>query len=232
MSEISYKSITDNPLFRQSLVAVVVIEVIAITLMYKGLLAFDNKIGLAVFGGLPVLVLTLLQLHTNSIVQRAGLVKDLASKVHTDKELSETFYSLIYLYTNKRYKAYSNSSLAEREDLNKGKKEGLRFFHLDELEGTEEERRLDSFLGYIDIIAYHYTRRLIQMNDLAGVLGFHLATIQSRQAVTEYRESVHKFWNDESKVGKDYGAHATPLRHLDSLLNDYKAYCKSQSKAP
>jgi hypothetical protein len=232
MSALSYKSITDNPLFRKSLIAVAVIEAIAIVLMHQGVLEFDKKIGLAVFGGLPVLILTLLQLHANSIVQRAGLVKDLASKVHTDKELSETFYSLIYLYTDKRYDAYSRSSRNERDDLNKSKKEGLRFFHLDELEGTEEERRLDSFLGYIDIIAYHYTRELIQMNDLAGVLGFHLATIQSRQAITDYRDSVHKFWNHGSKVGRDYGAHATPLRHLDSLLVDYKAYCKTQSKAP
>lgn len=230
MSRFSANSFKDNPLFLQSTVAIIAIEAIALLFLYQGRLEFDNKAGLAVFGGLPVLVLGLIQLHSSGVIQRANLVKDLASKVHTDKELSETFHALIYLYTDKRYDIYSHAPQSERAEQNRNKRDGLRFFTLDELEGSEEERRLDSFLGYIDIIGYHYTRGLIQMNDLAGVLGFHLATIQSRKVIKEYRESVHGFWQSGSRIGVHYGVNAAPLRHLDSLLSDYEMYCRKHAR--
>jgi len=220
----------ENPSLLYGVIAVVALETIVIVLLGLGTLTLDRNIGIAVLAGLPVLLLTLVQLYIGSVVQRANLVKDLAAKIYTDKELAETFHSLVYTYDDKKFDAFVVADDSEKRELNSGRVPGTRYFDPETVSGTEEERKLDALLGYLDIIAYHHHRRLIHMRDIAGVLGYHLAIISNRKAVTEYRESIPKFWS-KSKFEKMYGANSVPLRYLDKLLKDYQAFCEKQNRA-
>lgn len=216
----------DNPAFLQSVLLVVLLEATLAALLYTKLINFDPQVGLAVFGGLPVLLISLVQIYTSSVVQRANLVKDLAAKLHTDRELAETFHILVYGYDDKTYEKYRNADTAQREVMNTGRSVGLRMYDTEQeaLSKTEEERRLDCLLGYVDIIAYHYCKGLIRMHDIAGTLGFHLAIIHSRQAITDYRRSIPGAWG--KKYGNVYGHNSVPLRFLDRMLEDYVLFCK------
>lgn len=220
----------ENPSLLYGIIAVLFLESVVALLLDQGILAFDKHIGLAVFGGLPVLLLTLIQLYTGSIVQRASLVKDLAAKIYTDEKLAETFHSLVYTYDDKTLKSFLDADKVKREEMNAGRVPGSRLFDPATVSGTEEERRLDALLGYLDIIAYHHHRRLIHMRDIAGVLGYHLAIIGNRQAITAYRASIPEFWQN-SMFGQIYGTNSVPLRYLDKLLKDYQAYCERQNRS-
>jgi len=212
----------------QSIVIILLLEGAVVLMLNSKVLEFDKRIGIAVFGGLPILLLTLVQIYTTSVVQRANLVKDLASKLYTDKELTQTFHFLVYTFDDKLYDAFLKANSTQRAEMNVNRPEGLRLFDPSTLTGSDEERRLDALLGYMDIIAYHYHRRLVQMVDIAGVLGYQLAIISSRKAVTEYLNSIPSFWK-ESRYGRTFGKESVPLRYLDKLLVDYRVYCQRQN---
>ena len=215
---------------RPTLFALFVVSPCIAFFYYFEILKFENKTGLAAVGGIALAILALIQLHSNRILQRANVVKDLASNLYIDTELSETFHYLVYSYDNKTYNKYKDAKEKTRVKMNRDRREGLRFFDPNDeakFEGSEEERRIDSLLGYIDIIAYHYHCGLINIVDIAGVLGYHLATIRKRDAITEYRESIPGFWYSSYR---EYGYESDPLRYLDHLLKEYARYCKRRKR--
>lgn len=219
--------VNDNPAFKYSLVAVVLLEILAFVMISSKHFIFDNHIGVAVFGGIPILSITLIQIYLGSVVQRANLVKDMAAKMHTDKELAQAFHFLVYGYPDTKFDEYLKSNEEQRKQMNIGRAEGQRFWDYKTVSG-EEERLLDALLGFLDIVAYHYHSHLIQMKDIAGVLGYHLAILSTRRCITEYRKSITNFWSN-SKTGKEFGSNAVPLRYLNVLLEDYLSYCKNQT---
>ena len=217
------------PPFKLSMIIVLAVLTVFAILLYMEFLELDTEIDIAVGGGIVLAILALIQIHTNSVLQRANVVK-LVSMLYTDRELAETFHVLVYSYDDKTYKKYKKAKKTKRDKMNKKRQEGLRFFNPDdecEFSGSKEEMRIDSLLGYMDIIAYHYHRRLIKMVDIAGVLGYHLATIRNRQAITNYLRSIRPFWE---KAYSEYGSNSDPLRYLNYLLDEHAKYCKRKGK--
>jgi hypothetical protein len=156
---------------------------------------------------------------------RSGLVKEFAAKLHTEESLSETFFYLVYCYSDKLYDDFKAATPEQKAAMQKHRPEGRRLYDPAKFQGTEEERRLDALLGYLDVIAFHYRRGVLPMRDIAGSMGFHLQAIASRKVIVEYRNTTADTWWDKSSFQKDYKSVA-PFGYLDNLLNDFKNFCK------
>lgn len=107
-------------------------------------------------------------------------------------------------------------------NLQDGRKEGSRLYHPEKFQGSEEEKRLDSLLGYFNIVAYYYNRKVLSLNDINGSIGYYLMVMASRRVIKEYMNLIVASWEKhEQKQGyaKAYGIEQ-PLLDLKRLLDD------------
>ena len=209
----------------ESVLCVLAIEAFLITIMLwrvgnHEVLQFDNKVQIGVFATLPLFVLTVLQIRQSIRLQKATFIKDFVAKLHTETELSQSFHSLVYGFTNSIYEDVRSGKLDPDTST---RPEGLRPFNPDKFQGTEEERRLDALLGYFDIIGYHYHTGAIDMVEIAGVLGYQLAALSTRDVIREYLDSLPKYWA-ESSFSKRGPKAVAPFRYLTVLLTDFQKF--------
>lgn len=105
------------------------------------------------------------------------------------------------------------------ETLQDGRKEGFRFYHPDIFQGSVEEKRLDSLLGYFSIIAcYCVKEELLSIDDINGSIGYHLTVMDARTVVKEYMTVIEDGWEKEGyadKFGMD-----PPFHYLKILLEE------------
>lgn len=107
---------------------------------------------------------------------------------------------------------------------------GLRYYHPDCFQGSEEERRLDALIGYLDIIGYHYHHGLIRMKDVAAMLNYQLAAFASRKVIKTYLGEVGGAdWWEKSKLHTGSGGAKIPYLYFRILLADFVRHNKKHN---
>jgi hypothetical protein len=195
----------------------------------------DSKISIASFIGIPAAVIAVAQLLITAHVQRASYIKDYALRFRTDKEFSESFHYLVYLYGNKLYDVFmldpKKRTKKQTALLNTAQKDvakDLCFFDPTAAGGLAQERRLDNLLGFFDTLAYDYSRRLVAIKDIAGVFGFHLDHLIQRKVVDEYLRTVEKRWPQLESFHQRYRS-PVPFDYLRKLIGAYIEYRKIEN---
>ena len=108
------------------------------------------------------------------------------------------------------------------EPLQGNRVEGQRLYHPRLFQGSVEEKRLDSLLGYFNVIAYYYYSRpqTFTIKDLEGSIGFHIVSTCRNRAVAEYFAIINEVWeNDRERLTQLYGERK-PFSYLQDLAKD------------
>jgi len=189
---------------------------------------WNPKITITSFITIPAAVIIIGQLAVNAHISRASYIKDYAIRFRTDRELTESFHYLVYRFGNTQYTIFKNkdkSSEEEKmlEEYQKNLDDQLKFFDPENAKGLPQERRLDNLLGFFDTVGYDLKRGLLNINDVAGVFGFHLDHFNQRQVVNDYLENIKKEWPNMKSFHEDYLA-PTPFRYLRYLMKTYVIY--------
>jgi hypothetical protein len=134
----------------------------------------------------------------DALVARATFVKDYFSQFHARPEFYSAWYDLIYTYSTAKWFDI-DAHVRERgtplkfDDLNgfqergRDKTKGNRFWHPRvPFQGSQEERRLDSLIGYFSVMGTYYGRGLISLEDIANSAGYYLAHVATHHAILEY----------------------------------------------
>ena len=90
---------------------------------------------------------------------------------------------------------------------------GSRRYHPMFFQGSLEEQRLDRVLHYFDIIAYHWSRGVISIEDISGTIGYHLGIIRKRDVIQRYLKLNADRWDLLSDTGEP------PFTKLKALLD-------------
>jgi hypothetical protein len=152
----------------------------------------------------------------------------MAVGLRTNEELSKTFYYLVYNYTDTKFEEFKNADAPAREILQKGRPEGYHLFDPDLFQGSEEERHLDSLLGYLDVVGYHHYRKIVHIRDIAGALGWQLAYVASRKVVSAYLTPIPKHWKESSMTRETESV--APFRYLSLMLEELETWNKSHKE--
>ena len=248
-----------NNFIARVVTAVIVIECILLGVILVGVdldrdgasdIQFDAKIGLSIFIGAPLFVVTLLELNRGVKIQKASFVKEYISRLFMDPELNNTFHDLIYTFDNDTYsrlQAVAKEKFPDVEELahqltiyghrkpifdifstfNEGRSEGARLFHPALFQGSTEERRVDAFMHYINVIGYYYYIDLISMKDVFGSMSFYFLILCNRDVVRDYLKICEKRWNSLPKDKTMNTPH--PFAYIENLLSDFKDYAIEES---
>jgi len=197
---------------------------------------WDPKVSVALLLAVPAAVIGVAQLLVSSHIQRAAYIKDYALRFRTDKELSESFHYLVYLFGNDRYALYLEDSARRRQEESAelvsaqvGIAADLRFFNPRAAIHAPQERRLDNLLGFFDTVGYDFRRQLLEIRDIAGVFGYYLDHLIQRHVVRDYLAFVAEQWPRASSFHEQYSA-PVPFRYLRSLLNAYIEFRRDENR--
>ena len=204
------------------------------------LIEIKNQIDLFGLVGVPAFVITIWQLLRGHQIQSFDLVRSHMTGFLSNKALRSAFMELIYTYNDddwnavkaklpkalnresKKTSAMRENSWKALETLNIGRAEGRRLYDPDFFQGSEEEKRLDAVLHFFDVLAYGYRSKMISVADLAGVAGYHLTIIGSREVTTYFLKRNKEFWDNlpyRERVGAE-----PPFENLRVLLKAVKQY--------
>lgn len=181
-----------------------------------------------------------LQLKNAQKSQYIAFVSDYVSKLFANEEFVNTFYYLIYTYSPEVFEEVeskleyllneernTNRDLQEEmyqrlECLQSGRKAGDRFYHPRLFQGSVEEKRLDSLLGYFNFIAYAYynEKELIAQEDINGIIGYHLDVMVGSTVVREYFDYIDEVWEKQDTVTR-FVTHR-PFHHLIELCREWE----------
>lgn len=184
--------------------------------------------------------LAALQVKNAQRSQYTAFITDYTSKIFRDEEFVNTFHYLVYTYTPDVFREVKDkleNLLNEREStdrelqeemyrrlehLQDRREEGCRFYHPALFQGSVEERRLDSLLGYLNYIAYVYynERELITQEDIEAIFGYHLDVIVGSTVVQEYFDYINEVWSGEHT--RRFGKRHLPFRHLMALCCEWR----------
>ena len=141
------------------------------------------------------IVLAAMQLERNHQIQRMEFVKDYMPSLFSDERIND--HDLIYTYDDGLFKDVDsiaekndlkgavdlkNKSIFEPfEDLQNGRKEGSRLYHV--FQGSIEEKRLDSFLGHM--IGFYLSENMTDSTELMGYSKYMIRVVKSREVIQE-----------------------------------------------
>jgi hypothetical protein len=207
---------------------------------------FKKEVDIAFFTGLPLFVLGLLQLYRTQRTQQATNIKDFLSEFRKDQALYSSYFDLVYSFDNNLFAKVKEKGEEKVSELrathpntkwkeivvrlrpdcscletfqgNRGA--GSRLFWPWLFVFSEEERRLDALLDYFNAVGFYEQEGLIDMRDIARILGDYLAVLDSRLIVKEYFK-----YCEESDYDETIGA-PDPYPHLIILLDDFKKFNK------
>jgi hypothetical protein len=217
----------------------VLLELVIAELAMRGYLLFDRKIEAVAFFTVAGFAIVVFQLWQGYAVQRAKFLTDYLAMIYTDKDLSGAFHDLVETYSDKIFEQVDQIATAQKAretseqnnapvfdifDTIQGprlKLEGQRYYHPDCFQGSEEERKLDGLIGYLDIVGYHYYYGLIRMKDLAAVLNYQLAALSSRKVIARYLKASGQGWWGTTAMGGGAGGAPLPYLYFRNLLGDY-----------
>jgi hypothetical protein len=216
-----------NSIWTQALFTVAIVDgLLALAVTYprnQPILAFTSKLEIGAFATIPLFVITVLQVRSAIRGQKASFIRDYVAQLYTTEQLSQAFHYLVDTYTDAKFDSFRAADEEQRKALQQGRPVGGRLFDPSTFQGTEEERRLDALLGYFDVIGYHYWAGAVEMKEVAGVLGYHLAALATRKVVVEYLEEIEQEWpgmpySEVKAVG--------PFRYMVVLIEDFKVFNK------
>ena len=76
--------------------------------------------------------------------------------------------------------------------------------------------RLDTVLGYFNVIAYRYEKGLLRLDDISGSIGYWLLVMHERMVIDEYLKLQEAEW----KKGYQKFGDRPPLTSLRKLMDD------------
>ncbi len=215
---------------------------IVLLLVHFGKLRIVNTIEFAGLFTVAGFVVVIFQLWQENIVQRAKFLTEYLTNIYTDEELNSAFHALVETYNDSLFdqidkiaqetkaKEKSETTNAPVFDVFKdlqgprAAKEGYRYYHPECFQGSEEERRLDALIGYLDIVGYHYWYGMIRMRDIAALLNYHLATFASRKVVARYLKVSGEEWWKTTAISTGSKATQLPYLYFRHMLGDFVAY--------
>lgn len=187
---------------------------------------------------MPAAVIAVVQLVTSAHIQRASYIKDYALRFRTDKELTESFHYLVYRYGDSLYRIVQKPGATrteeERRQLELAQADvpkDLQFFTPRNATGAPQERRLDNLIGFFDTLGYDLRRRLVHIDDVAGMFGVHLDHFIARTVVTDYLKEIERNWPDMDAFHEHYAA-PVPFRDFRHLIERYIAFRRAQGRSP
>lgn len=110
------------------------------------------------------------------------------------------------------------------ESLQGCRGKGQRLYHPKLFQGSVEEKRLDSLLGYFNLIAYYYYSKpqTLTIEDIEGSIGFHIVSACRNKAVAEYFAIIEDVWKkDRERLTSLYGERE-PFHYLRKLNKELK----------
>jgi hypothetical protein len=200
---------------------------------------------------LPLFFMAIVQLVYNSHFQKSEFVRNYAEKFFTNEVLYVTFNELIYIYTNNDFKRVQKfikdlpeEELAKRpvviptstigRDIGTGP-----LYHPEYFQGSKEERRLDTLIGYFDLLGYHLMRGHISIEDIAGTLGYFLNIMSKREVISALRTvylrnrrvTIHSEDGSNPRVDiedPDGDGSLPPFFYFDELIKAIDKYDKKR----
>ena len=196
-----------------------------------------DQITLTAYTGIPLFIITLLQLERTLRQQRANFVKDYISQFFLNRDLLSAFQNLIKEFTRDEWRAVEKVVKENEKELdgdpdrlweflkeiNAKKTNGERCYHPKYFQGSDEELNLDGILGFFDIIGYHHHMQLVPVEDIVSTVGFYLRAINSNLAIREYLNIIRERWEKDKEFQKAYGLLHT-FYYLDQLLIAIQEY--------
>jgi len=177
-----------------------------------GVLTFDKKIDLAFLVAAFGFLITIVQLNQSTALQRGTFIKDHVAQFFARPELYETWHDLVYNYENDLF-AKVDEYVARNKlrgmpqrpiqltldqiDLTSEERikwNGIRIYHPDIFQGSDEEKKLDGLLGYLDVIGFHCESGLIGVADVSGSLGYFLSHMGRRRIIMYYLDLTKDLW--------------------------------------
>jgi hypothetical protein len=225
------------------LISVLLVLEIAIALfVMRGYLNFDKKIEAVAFFTVAGFAIVAFQLWQGYTVQRAKFLTDYLAMIYTDKDLSSAFHDLVETYSDNVFAQVDEIAIRENAgeisrkanvpvfdifDKLQGPRLnviGQRYYHPDCFQGSEEERRLDGLIGYLDIVGYHYYYGLVRMKDLAAVLNYQLASLSARKVIAKYLHLSGEEWWKTTTIQGGSGGAPLPYLYFRNMLDAYVTY--------
>lgn len=211
--------------------AIVLFWLLLIYCILKSYAKWDSMVSITSFVSIPAAIAIIGQLVIASHISRASYIRDYALKFRTDKELTESFHYLVYKCSNELFDIYvkpdEERSQEEQKKLNDSQlnvPNDLQFFDPDGVLGLPQERRIDNVLGFFDTVGYDLKKGTVNINDVSGVFGYHLAHLIQRCVVQKYLENVHEKWPTK-KSFQDINA-SEPFGYLKYMIASYEAHQK------
>jgi hypothetical protein len=145
-------------------------------------------------------------------VQQASNITSLLAEFRRDGTLSAAYFDLVYSFDDATFERVKATAAAEVQRLvlaypgrkwneviqlerptcdclkaqQGARKEGGQLYWPHLFAFSEEERRLDSLLDYFNSIGFYYHEGLIEMDDIARIIGDYVAVIGTRKIMGEY----------------------------------------------
>lgn len=234
------------PSYAWGLATFIILLIALVTADYFKIITLKREADLLAVAGIPLFIVTVIQLTYSHSIQTADLVRSHISEFISNQELYSAFHELIYAYKDdkwievkgllpttlsrdceKKDDNMRNESWDALKNVNKDRPIGSRYYDPDFFQNSIEEQRLDSVLHYFDMLAYNYRRKLISLKYITGVSGYHLAVLGSRDVVKYYLDQTKKFW-DFLPYKKRVGAEP-PYENLRILLAHIELHNKAQT---
>lgn len=181
-------------------------------------------------------------LQKSIIEQKSTIVRGFVSSFHTNEYLQDIYFDLVYSYDDEIYnqvindESYKQDSTEKSEKIkrpffvekiNEGRKIGSRYYHPRYFQLSLEEKKLDSLLGFFDVVAYQYSKRILSLEDILGTVGYYLVVINARKASKAYLDYIETEWRN-TPYGKS-GA-KQPYSHLLNLLKNIDKEMEKRKK--
>jgi hypothetical protein len=198
-----------------------------------GFVTIKNEIDLFGLIGIPAFIITVLQLIRGHRIQASDLIRSHMSTFLANETLRTSFHDLIYSFSDDEWreaqkltkdfdpKIKATTTLADAwnalDSLNSKREMGHRLYHPAFFQGSEEEKRLDAVLHFFDVLAYSWRNKLVPADDIAGVAGYHLAVIDTREVSRFYLDINAAFWENlpfKKRIGAE-----PPFENLRLLLD-------------
>lgn len=195
----------------------------------------DTKTGIGLLTAVPLFLLTILQYLRTQQVQRASYIKEFLAEFRKNEHIYNAYYDLIYSYGNPVFKQVMhivndidpNQQMRKTtenkpvfhcfEHLQGDRKPGSRIYHPQLFWFSPEERRLDGLLDYFNSIGFYMYSGLIEMEDIANILGDYINVIAERKIIEEYLNICN-----EENWEKYQGL--PPYFYLRFLIESFKNY--------
>lgn len=216
-----------------AIILILLIELILITLSLTPFVKTSFEINATLFTTIPLFILTIMQLAKTYRVQRAQYVKDFLMEFRRNKEISDSYYQLIYSYKDETYEKIKEIAKSQEEPtssekpvfeifkhLQGNRKVGERYYYPKFFHFSEEERKLDGVLDFFNTLSYYWSEGLVSMEEIANTLGEYLVVISQRKVIKEYLDYCNN--TEESKYKERFestSAYLYLVRFLEEFIN-------------